>query len=472
MPLLQQLKNSLAGKAAVPLLSGATANGTFAENVVAAVRRTARHPLAEGAVLLAGSQYVAAAVGLVTSVASARLLGPKDFGLVAVVTSYPMLLGSVVAVKSGTVTTRYIARFRVERQGELLGAICKLGYALDFVVSLGAALLAAATAWWVAAEFFHTPEIAWLMIVFAASFPIWSLYGTSQAILTSFERFRWVALLQVLDQVIGSVLVIGLLLGGFGVAGAVLGAALGNVLIALTATCLARVVLRREQQPAWWRGSIESVRPLRKEIAGLFGWNYLVVTSSGLMGQLPLMFLAHFRGPEAAGFYRLAVSIVTVGSYLETSMGRVVYPALSARWSTDGSEPVRAALKRWTTNAGLPVCLFVLLSLPFFPILIPLVFGPHYAAMVRGAQIMMAGAAISALFFWLNSIYYASANLNIWTLGCAVQTIFVIGLAWFVGGYWGFAGMALLTAVGKAGFTVAMLLVFTRLVADRKGDFS
>src|SRR6185503_15743016 len=68
MNLLQQLKNSLAGKSAVPLLSGATTNGMFTEHVIAAVRRTVRHPLTEGAVLLAGSQYVAAAVGLVTSV--------------------------------------------------------------------------------------------------------------------------------------------------------------------------------------------------------------------------------------------------------------------------------------------------------------------------------------------------------------------------------------------------------------------
>ena len=75
----------------------------------------------------------------------------------------------------------------------------------------------------VATKFIHNPDIAWLMVVFAASFPIWSLSGTSQAILASFERFRWVALLQVLDQVIGSVLVIGLLLGGYGVAGAVMG---------------------------------------------------------------------------------------------------------------------------------------------------------------------------------------------------------------------------------------------------------
>ena len=472
MTLLQQLKNSLAGKATVPLLSGAVASGTFAENVIATVRRTARHPLTEGAVLLAGSQYVAAAVGLVTSVASARLLGPRDFGIAAVVMSYPMLLGSLVAVKSGLVTTRYIARFRADGRADLLAGICKLGYALDFLVSLCAALLVAATAWWVAPNFFNDPDRAWMMIAFAASFPIWSLSGTSHAILMSFERFRWVALMQILDQVIGSVLVIGLLLGGFGVAGAVLGAALGNVLTAIIAAGLASIVLRRECVPAWWRGAIEHVRPVRKEIAELFGWNYLIVTGSGLMAQLPLMILAHFRGPEAAGFFRLATSIVTVGSYLETSMGRVVYPALSARWSVESSERVRGALKRWTVNAGVPAGALLLLSLPFFPILIPLIFGSQYAPMVSGVQIMMTGAVLSALFFWLNAVYYASAHLNIWTLGYAVQTAVVVSLAWLAARYGGFSGMALLTAVTKAGFTLGMLLVFYKLAADGRESIS
>jgi O-antigen/teichoic acid export membrane protein len=468
MEWFQQLKISLDNKPTLPLLGAVSSGGTRVDGMVAAFRRAARHPLTEGAVLLAGSQYVAAAVGLVTSVVSARLLGAEDFGVAAVATSYPMLLGSLVAVKSGSVTTRYVARFHADGEAQRLAGICKLGYALDFLVSLGAALLVALTAERIAAEFFHRPDISWMMVVFAASFPIWSLYGTSQAILTSFERFHWVALLQFLDQLIGSLLVIGLLLGGFGVAGAVMGAALGNVVIALVATSIASHVLRREKLPPWWRGSMATIRPLRKEISGLFGWNYLIVTGGGLMGQLPLMILAHFRGPESAGFFRLAASIVTVGSYLETSMGKVVYPALSARWRVEDRARVRGALKRWSINAGLPVSALLLLSLPLYPILVPWVFGARYAPMVHGVQLMMAGAAVSALFFWLNPVYYASANLNIWTLGYALQTGLVIGLAWFIARAWGFPGMALLTALGKSVFTLAMLLVFCGLAERRE----
>ena len=123
-------------------------------------------------------------VGLITSVVSARLLGPKDFGLTAVIISYPMLLGALLAVKSGTVTTRYISAFRERYQDDALESICLLGFTLDFVVSLTAFILVAATAWWVAEHFFYAPGAAWLMVAFAAAFPIWSLHGTSGAILT------------------------------------------------------------------------------------------------------------------------------------------------------------------------------------------------------------------------------------------------------------------------------------------------
>ena len=466
MKLLHMIKSSVLGRFAVPVVTGTANTGTIAENIVVGVRRAARHPMTEGALLLAGTQYIAAIIGLLTNIVSARMLGPKDFGLASVIISYPMLLGSLIAVKSGTVTTRYISALRERHQDDALESICLVGFALDFVVSVFAFLLVAATAWWVAEHFFHAPETAWLMVAFAAAFPIWSLHGTSGAILTSFQRFRWVAAMQIFDQAIGSILVIGLLVAGFGVTGAVLGAAAGHVLKAVVATIAASCIFYRERSNSWWRGSFARVKPLRKEISALFGWNYLAVTWSGMIGQVPLMILAHLRGPETAGFFRLATSIVTAGSYLETSMSKVAYPVLSARWGANSGPRLRQALQRWTLQAGLPVGLLVLLTIPFYPILIPMIFGAHYAPMIPGVQIMIVGAATSAMFFWLNPFFYASANIHVWTVAYALQTLLVIGAAWFFVGRWGFPGMAALAAAGKVAFTLAMVAVFYKLASN------
>ena len=145
--------------------------------------------------------------------------------------------------------------------------------------------------------------------------------------------------------------------------GAVLGTAAGHVLIALIVTMAASRVFYSERSTYWWRGSFAPARPLRQEMRGLFGWNYLVVTWAGLIGQVPLIIFAHLRGPEAPGFCRLATSIVTVGSYLKTSMGKVTYPVLSARWCSDSRVQLIRALRRWTISAVLPVAAFVLFTL-------------------------------------------------------------------------------------------------------------
>jgi hypothetical protein len=79
--------------------------------------------------------------------------------------------------------------------------------------------------------------------------------------------------------------------------------------------------------------------------------------------------------------------------------------------------------------------------------------------MVSGAQIMMTGAAVSAMFFWLNAGYYASGRIGLWTRGYGIYTTVVLGLAWWCVQQWGFLGVAGLVTLGKVLFTVVMAII-------------
>jgi hypothetical protein len=59
---------------------------------------------------------------------------------------------------------------------------------------------------------------------------------------------------------------------------------------------------------------------------------------------------------------------------LETSMGKVAYPICPARGDSDSREQFLRALRRLTVGTGLPVAVFVLITLPFYPILVPKIF--------------------------------------------------------------------------------------------------
>jgi len=376
------------------------------------------------------------------------------------VMAYPTLLWTFAAVKAVSVTTRYISSFRATGRSDDLKSICKLGYGLDLAVAVATFVLVSATSWWVARNVLNVPDMAWVMVVYAASLPLCSFEGTSFAILSSWQDFRWLARLQILNKGITLVAILSLLSTGWGVPAVVLGTALGQAANGLMLTGVATYVLYREGVGFWWNASLSNVAPLRKELTAFFAWNYLMVSLSGLVAQIPLMMLGRFRGPEEAGFYRLATTLTTASSYLENSLRQIAYPVLSARWGAGEREQLSRTLKGWTLRGGLPAGGLLLLVIPLLPTVIPIAFGPSYIPMVLGTQMMMVASAVSVVFFWLHIAYYASGGIAIWTKGYGLYTMFVIGLAWFCIEHWGFSGLAGLVGLGKVLFTLAMVGAF------------
>lgn len=425
-----------------------------------------RHPLASDGVFLVSAQYIAACLGFLTSIVAARWLGPSEYGIAILVMAYPSLLWSFIDTKSVFVITRYVASFRATGRKEELRSICKLGYGMDLLVSIMAFALVGATGWWAARFMVDTSGIFWLMIVYAASFPFSSLTGTSWAVLSSWQRFRWLAGFQILDRGITFIVVVALLSIGLGAPAIVLGTAVGHVTHGVVVVAAAGYVLYRDEIGPWWKAPLGNVAPLWKELSAFFGWSYLIVTFNGIMGQVPLLLLGSLRDPREAGFYRLATSFMTVGSYLEASLGRIAYPIISARWSAGDREKLKYTMKRWTLCGGIPAGFLVLLTIVLIPILVPVVFGPAYSPMTLGTQVMMVGTAVSAVSFLLTQFYYASGRIDLWTKAYGLYTALVIGLGWFCIQRWGFFGLASLVGLGKVLFIVFIAAIFVTIRED------
>lgn len=431
----------------------------FTRRLLREARGIINHRLARGAGFLAAGQYIAAGLNFATNLLAARLLGPKEYGLVALTMAYPTLLWSFVGVKSLSVTTRYVAMYRAQGENGRLRAVAGVGYALDFLVSCLTFILVAASAWWIARSFYGHPEVAWIMVVYAGTFPFTSLTGGSWAILQSWERFQQLAIFEIFHPFLKLCLAMGLLALGFGVAGVVVGMGLAGALTGLLMAWTATRLLVKEGIGLWWKASFREVMPLLRELVSLFGWNYLAVTLSGVLGQVPVIMLGRLRGPEEAGWFRLATNLVVVSSYLRSSLGRVAYPVLAARWGKGERKGLMASMIRWTGRAGVPMGLLMLAVIPVLPILVPIVFGPAYAPAVPLAQVMFAGAAVSVVFFWLPSFYYAAGEIRTWTIGYTIYTLAVIGLGWFAIMRWGVIGLAALMVAGEISFTLVMAAV-------------
>ena len=78
-------------------------------------------------------------------------------------------------------------------------------------------------------------------------------------------------------------------------------------------------------------------------------------------------------------------------------------------------------------------------------------------AMITGTQLMMAGTAITTIFFWVNPCYYAWGKIKFWTQAYSIYTALSIGLAWFFIPEWGFFGWSWIYSLGQTIFTVIMV---------------
>lgn len=416
------------------------------------------------------SRYAAAVLGLITTIVATRWLGVDGFGKASLAAAYPMLLWSVTSAKAVSITTRYLSTFRSTGDRAGMSAICRFGYLLDFAMALLAFVIVVVTGGLVATRIYRIPDIYGLMVVLAASFPIYSLAGTSEAVLTSYSRFGFLAFLLIFENLVRLTVVLAAWALGGGASAFIGATAVSQAAAGALSLWLASRSLSGEVGNRWWRAGFRfaAIAPLKQEIRQFFGWNYALVTVIGFVDQLPAMLLGTYRGTSAVAFYRLSSNLMVVVGYVETSLRRVVYPTLLADWHAGGLTSLRADIGRMTRRIGLPAGAAIIAgTILVVPFAIPLLFGESYRPMIPGAQLMLAAVGISTVVFWLHPYYFAAGHVALWSQLYITYGFAFAAAAWLASYAWGFLGVAAGAAIGRialagAGLVIARTKAFER----------
>ena len=113
--------------------------------------------------------------------------------------------------------------------------------------------------------------------------------------------------------------------------------------------------------------------------------------------SLPVLMLAAVFGPESAGFYTLALTIMGVpAALIGKSVGDVFYPRISE--ASNSGEKLYPLLKKAT---------LLMAIVGFFPFAVVMIFGPWLFALVFGAEWLVAGEYARWLAVWM---FFGFAN--------------------------------------------------------------
>lgn len=258
-----------------------------------------------------GSFIAGRSLTLVATAILARLLDPRDFGLVALALIFTAFLETIadLGLSQALVVTRDDEV--LERADAVFLASVALGAALTLIVAGLGPLMAL---------FFDQPELSWLMGLLGANFLLRALGSTHYALAEKRIDFRARTQAEVADVLVRGVASVALAAAGLGAASIVLGYLAGTA--ALSATLWAVVP---------WRPRL---RARRGDLRGLvrFGAAYSAVDALVAVNRnVDYVFVGRVLGPVSLGLYSLAFRLPELlVMNLSLVAGRVLFPAFAA----------------------------------------------------------------------------------------------------------------------------------------------
>ncbi|MGD9505028.1 MAG: lipopolysaccharide biosynthesis protein [Syntrophobacteraceae bacterium] len=393
------------------------------------------------ATALTTANIVSAGLGFAQGLIVARWLGPEQYGVAALVMSYPSLIYTFFDAKSSDTAVKYIGQHHAESNREGALAICKLGYAVDFGIALLSFLAVAASAGWGARSIIHREEAAGLLTLYAASFLLQSLTGVSYAVLTTLGRFSVIAWLNIASTVLRAVLVLGLTAAGWQVAGVVFGNAFAIAANGLLLWTAARSAARGAWGATPVHGNLRAIGGRLREVLSFMVFSDLNTMIGIVPKRMDLIILGYARGPEQAGYYQLARRLAGAAYNIIAPLQSVTYPEMVRLWAAEDADALRRRVRELLLAVGAPLGAGGIAAAALMPVIILPAFGEAYSPSIPAAALMLIGSAAWATFFWLRPLYLTLGKVREWTAISAMTAFLsLVGVA-TIAPVWGCTGV-------------------------------
>jgi O-antigen/teichoic acid export membrane protein len=356
---------------------------------------------------------------LAATVILARLLSPKEYGLLGMVLVFTgfasfvadMGLGASIIQRS-TVTERHL--------NSVFWLNVATGIALTTAFALAAPLIA---------RFYQEPQLRLLTVAIALSFFLGSLNVVQVALLDKVLNFRTKFWIETVSSVISGAVAVVLAFSGAGV----------WALVGQTLTQAAVRVLMMWSQSSWrpaWSFDFAAIRELMRFSGHLVGFGVVIYWSQ----NVDKLVIGRWIGSAALGIYSLADKLMRLPMASVTDVTTsVMFPALSS--IQDDIESVRRAYLRATR----------MIALITFPAMVALgvlaepailvVYGAKWRGSIVILQLLcFAGLAQSATNTagW---IFMSQGRTDVlFRLGIYTTTVRAIGV--LIGSHWGLMGVA------------------------------
>ena len=360
--------------------------------------------VARGSFIIMVSRLIVTALGVVYTIAVARLLGAEGYGVVSVglaLVSVLIIAGSFGVFES---IVRHVSKYAALKRFMTIRRVLRISFRYLLISALGFSLALLVLAGPIATYIYHDPGLTNTFRAVALILFIWIIFKGFQSIFQGFQRMRYILFTQVAYAALRIPIAIALISAGFFATGALLGTAGGLIVAGAFSFSFLIPKVLSGGKPRAAVGDLEiDDHILSKEVLSFAVPTWLGSFAIILLTYFGTLLLGYVVSMQEVGYYSAAFYISIFLVALPGVITTALFPALSEQWTLGNKKnfalAVRTAIKLiFTLLIPLTVGMMI-----FSEFTLTLLYGREF---VVGANVLRV-LLITMLFRALSSINYS-----------------------------------------------------------------
>ena len=265
-----------------------------------------------------------------------RRLGVYNYGVLGLITSYVTNVNKLFSFRMNEVVVRYVGEAYVNQDHAKTGAMIKFAAMVEAVTSLFAFIFMAATSRLGARIFLDDPDLSGLILFYGISILGGIVMETANGILRVINRYRSIALVSLIQNVIVALIVFYASTHGLGLMGILSAYMIGKLLLGIVPVILCLIWLPRTIGNGWWKAPITLIDDKKSILRFTISTN-ISSTINLFARDGELLWVGALLSPLHAGYYKTAMTVINmvltpINPLIDTSYPEMNRAIIQKKW--------------------------------------------------------------------------------------------------------------------------------------------
>jgi O-antigen/teichoic acid export membrane protein len=266
-----------------------------------------------------------------------RLLGVYNYGVLGIITSYVTNVNRFFSFRMNEMVVRYISEPYEKKDYQKAGALIKFSALIESSTSVLAFLFLVLTVKWGTNLFLHDSALVTPVLFYGLTILTSSTMETCNGVLRVINRYRSIAIVSLIQNVIVALLVLIAAKNGYGLEAILFAYFFGKVILGIVPILLIGYWLPKVMGAGWWRAPLSLITEKREIMRFTVSTN-ISNTINLFARDGEILWIGALLSPLYAGYYKTAMTVINmvlmpINPLIDTTYPEMMRAIVNKKWT-------------------------------------------------------------------------------------------------------------------------------------------